>query len=207
MLNGFLHLFQVEEIEGRTLAVQSNCQFHEVSVAENSPSIYSAIDNILNECRSVQSTQKTRKFSVSKMIGTLIGSTNGKVTPNTNQGGTVVVCHKSDLYKSRVLKRRQNFTATASLWLSENTEQDGNARWISFGLSRKESALLFLSFMGVIGYANRSQVQRKTRTCNNFIFKVGKRHIINACGDCTYLVRIVYIHRWVIIGNVWIMFG
>lgn len=108
-------LLQVEEIEGRTLAVQSNCQFYEVSVAENSPAIYSAIDNILNECRSVQSTQKSRKFSVSKMIGTLIGSTNGKVAPNTSQGGTVVVCHKSDLYKSRVLKRRQNFTATASL--------------------------------------------------------------------------------------------
>lgn len=128
-------LLQVEEIEGRTLAVQNHCQFHEVSVAENSPAIYSAIDTILNECRSVQSTQKTRKFSVSKMIGTLIGSTNGKVQQTTNQGGTVVVCHKSDLYKSRVLKRRQNFTATASLWLAETVEQDGNARWISFRLS------------------------------------------------------------------------
>lgn len=53
---------------------------------------------------------------MSKMIGTLIGNNNnGKVIPNTNQGGTVVVCQKSDLYKSRVLKRRHNFTATASL--------------------------------------------------------------------------------------------
>ncbi|XP_074027153.1 ras-related and estrogen-regulated growth inhibitor-like protein [Leptinotarsa decemlineata] len=109
------HLRQIEEIEGRTLAIQNNCQFHEVSVAENSPVIYSAFDTILNECRSVQSTQKTRKFSVSKMFGTLIGNTNSKGIAPTNQGGTVVVCHKSDLYKSRVIRRRQNFTATASL--------------------------------------------------------------------------------------------
>ncbi|CAH1369051.1 hypothetical protein MTP99_010544 [Tenebrio molitor] len=109
------HLRQVDEVEGRTLAIQHNSQFHEVSVAENSPTIYSAIDAVLNECRSLQNTQKTRKFSVSKMIGTLIGNANGKVVPNANQGGTVVVCHKSDLYKSRVLRRRQNFTATASL--------------------------------------------------------------------------------------------
>lgn len=121
--------FQVDEVEGRTLAIQHNCQFYEVSVAENSPSIYTAIDMVLNECRSGQSTQKTRKFSVSKMIGTLIGNANGKVVPNANQGGTVVVCHKSDLYKSRVLRRRQNFTATASLWLSDKEEQVGTARW------------------------------------------------------------------------------
>lgn len=177
----------MEETEGRTLAIQNNCQFHEISVAENSPAIYSAIDNILNECRSVQSTQKTRKFSVSKMIGTLIGSTNGKVSPNTNQGGTVVVCHKSDLYKSRVLKRRQNFTATASLWLSENAEQDGNARWISFGLSawRARFWSLSLSFMRGVSYASEGQVQRKPGTCNNFIFKVCEWHIMIACGDCT----------------------
>ncbi|XP_019876464.1 ras-related and estrogen-regulated growth inhibitor-like protein isoform X2 [Aethina tumida] len=109
------HLRQVEEMEGRTLAVKHNVQFHEVSVAENSQAIYSSFDHILNLCRSVQSTQKTRKFSVSKMLGTLIGNANSKVIPNPNQGGTVVVCHKSDLYKSRVLRRRQNFTATASL--------------------------------------------------------------------------------------------
>lgn len=111
------HLRQVEEVEGRTLAIQNNVQFHEVSVAENSKSIYNSIDAILNECRSIQGTQKTRKFSVSKMIGTLIGNNNGKsVGNNVNaQGGTVVVCHKADLYKSRILRRRQNFTSTASL--------------------------------------------------------------------------------------------
>ncbi|XP_022913684.1 ras-related and estrogen-regulated growth inhibitor-like protein [Onthophagus taurus] len=109
------HLREVEEIDGRTTAVQHGCQFYEVSVAENSSTIYTAFDMVLSDCRQLQATQKTRKFSVSKMIGTLIGSTNGKVVPNPNQGGTVVVWHKSDLYKSRVLKRRQNFSATASL--------------------------------------------------------------------------------------------
>lgn len=117
---------QVDEIEGRTVAIQYGCQFYEVSVAENSSTIYTAFDLLLGECRSVQGSQKTRKFSVSKMIGTLIGNNNGKVMPNTNQGGTVVVCQKSDLYKSRVLKRRHNFTATASLWLIENEEQPGS---------------------------------------------------------------------------------
>lgn len=109
------HLRQVEETEGRTVAIQNNCQFFEVSVAENSSTIYSAFDTILNECRSVQASHKTRKFSVSKMIGTLIGTANNNKVPSPSQGGTVVVCHKSDLYKSRVLRRRQNFTATASL--------------------------------------------------------------------------------------------
>lgn len=119
------HLRQVEEDEARTRANQQNVQFYECSVAENTDSIYTSFDYILNECRAhQQQTNKTRKFSVSKMIGTLIGN-NGKVSPNSQpQSGTVVVCHKSDLYKSRILKRRANFTATASLWPEENV------RWI-----------------------------------------------------------------------------
>lgn len=133
IVNNFC-LLQVEEIEGRTVAVQTGSQFYEISVAENSQEIYTSFDLVLHECRSLQATmtQKTRKFSVSKMIGTLIGNNNhnsGKMQ-NANQGGTVVVCHKSDLYKSRVLKRRQNFSATASLWLSESNEQEGIARWL-----------------------------------------------------------------------------
>ncbi|CAH0557644.1 unnamed protein product [Brassicogethes aeneus] len=109
------HLRQIDEVEGRSLAAKHNLQFYEVSVAENTTQIYTAFDLILNMCRTNHAAQKTRKFSVSKMIGTLIGNTNSKVIQNSNQGGTVVVCHKSDLYKSRVLRRRQNFTATASL--------------------------------------------------------------------------------------------
>lgn len=114
------HLRQVDENEGRSLASRFGAQFAEVSVAENTPAMYTSFDGLLNECKTsigvLDQQHKSRKFSVSKMIGTLIGSNNnGKQQQHTQQGGTVVVCNKSDLYKSRVLKRRQNFTATASL--------------------------------------------------------------------------------------------
>uniref|UniRef100_A0A4Y0BFP5 Uncharacterized protein n=1 Tax=Anopheles funestus TaxID=62324 RepID=A0A4Y0BFP5_ANOFN len=46
------------------------------------------------------------------MFGTLIGN-NGTRQPPVSQG-TVVPCHKGELHKSRVMKRRQAFTATAS---------------------------------------------------------------------------------------------
>lgn len=111
-------MFQVEEMEGRTAALQNGCQFFEISVAENSADLYQAFEMLLNEsrCQQGNGSNKTRKFSVSKMIGTLIGSGNSNSKcQQQNQGGTVVVCHKSDLHRSRVLKRRQNFTATASL--------------------------------------------------------------------------------------------
>ncbi|KDR18359.1 ras-like protein family member 11B [Zootermopsis nevadensis] len=119
------HLREVEELEGRTAAIQNGCQFFEVSVAENSADLYQAFEVLVNECRCLQGNtnnghHKSRKFSVSKMIGTLIGSNgkNGTISNQSQQhtqGGTVVVCQKSDLHRSRVLKRRQNFTATASL--------------------------------------------------------------------------------------------
>ncbi|XP_075211528.1 ras-related and estrogen-regulated growth inhibitor-like protein [Lycorma delicatula] len=109
------HLREVDEIEGRTAAIQNGCQFFEVSVAENSADLYQAFEMLLNDSRCQQSNNKTRKFSVSKMIGTLIGSGNSKEQTKQSQGGTVVVCQKSDLHRSRVLKRRQNYTATASL--------------------------------------------------------------------------------------------
>lgn len=120
-------MFQVEEIEGRTTAIQNGCPFYEVSVAENSSDLYQAFEFLVTECRALQSSTKTRKFSVSKMLGTLIGNnSNGKTTNGGTQqhGGTVVVCHKSDLHRSRVLKRRQNFTATASLWLPAGGRTD-----------------------------------------------------------------------------------
>ncbi|XP_054283641.1 ras-like protein family member 11B isoform X1 [Macrosteles quadrilineatus] len=108
------HLREVMKDEGRSAALQNGCSFFEVSVAENSEDLYTAFEMLLNESRCQQGNNKTRKFSVSKMFGTLIGGGNSK-EQKMAQGGTVVVCHKSDLHKTRVLKRRQNFTATASL--------------------------------------------------------------------------------------------
>lgn len=121
---------QVEELEGRTAAIMNSCHFFEVSVADNSADLYQAFEVLVNECRCIQGNannghHKSRKFSVSKMIGTLIGSSNnsngknGSMSNQTHQhtqGGTVVVCQKSDLHRNQVLKRRQKFTATASLW-------------------------------------------------------------------------------------------
>lgn len=109
------------------MAIQNGCQFFEVSVAENSSDLYQAFESLLNESRCQQSANKTRKFSVTKMIGTLIGSGNSKEQQKQSQSGTVVVCHKSDLHKTRVLKRRQNFTATASLWLPGSLGGDTGA--------------------------------------------------------------------------------
>uniref|UniRef100_A0A8D8WZ25 small monomeric GTPase n=1 Tax=Cacopsylla melanoneura TaxID=428564 RepID=A0A8D8WZ25_9HEMI len=108
------HLREVDEALGKSTALQYNCSFYEVSVADNSPEIYHAFDHLLSESRGGSppngGIHKIRKFSVTKMLGTLIG---GEKKCSTNsQGGTVVVCNKSDLCRNRVLKRRQNYVAT-----------------------------------------------------------------------------------------------
>lgn len=109
------HLREVQETEGATLAASHAIGFCEVSVADNSPALYKAFERLLIESRA--RPVKPRKFSVSKMFGTLIGN-NGTRQPSTTAAvsqGTVVPCHKGELHKSRVMKRRQAFTATASL--------------------------------------------------------------------------------------------
>ncbi|XP_047108363.1 ras-related and estrogen-regulated growth inhibitor-like protein [Schistocerca piceifrons] len=112
------HLRQVEESEGRKAASEGSCAFYEVSAVDNTAGLYQAFDSLLAECRAAQQHQpKARKFSVSKMLGTLIGSAAGKQHPPPLPvgGGTVVEFHKSDLHRTRVLSRRPNFAATASL--------------------------------------------------------------------------------------------
>uniref|UniRef100_A0A182PNH3 Uncharacterized protein n=1 Tax=Anopheles epiroticus TaxID=199890 RepID=A0A182PNH3_9DIPT len=102
---------RVQETEGASLAASHAIGFCEVSVADNTPALYKAFERLLVESRA--RPVKPRKFSVSKMFGTLIGN-NGTRQPPASQG-TVVPCHKGELHKSRVMKRRQAFTATASL--------------------------------------------------------------------------------------------
>uniref|UniRef100_A0A2M4CVF6 small monomeric GTPase n=1 Tax=Anopheles darlingi TaxID=43151 RepID=A0A2M4CVF6_ANODA len=104
-------LGEVQETEGASLAASHAIGFCEVSVADNSPALYKAFERLLIESRA--RPVKPRKFSVSKMFGTLIGNAGTRQAP-VNQG-TVVPCHKGELHKSRVMKRRQAFTATASL--------------------------------------------------------------------------------------------
>lgn len=135
-----LFKLQVSETEGATLAASHSVGFCEVSVADNSPNLYKIFEKLLIESRT--RPLKPRKFSVSKMIGklhnllfelrfeltnkqfflftshsgTLIGNNNNGSQKNQNFSGTVVVCNKAELHKSRLLKRRQAFTtATASL--------------------------------------------------------------------------------------------
>lgn len=105
------HLREVEEVEGRTTAIQAGCHFFEVSVAENSFEVFQAFEYLITECRNLNSVQKTRKFSVSKMFGTLIG----KNSPPVTQSGTVTVCNKSDLHRQSVIKRRQTSPPALSL--------------------------------------------------------------------------------------------
>lgn len=55
------------ETEGASLAASHGIGFCEVSVADNSPSLYKAFERLLNDSRG--RPVKHRKFSVSKMIG------------------------------------------------------------------------------------------------------------------------------------------
>ncbi|XP_065201842.1 ras-related and estrogen-regulated growth inhibitor-like [Planococcus citri] len=102
------HLRKVDVKEGRNIAAQYGCQFYEASVAENSNELYQAFEAIMNElkCTSSNNTNgigRLRKFSVTKMIGTLIGKESNKNHQHM-QGGTVMVIQRSDLHKSRDTK-------------------------------------------------------------------------------------------------------
>lgn len=61
---------QVPETEGASLAASYGIGFCEVSVAENTASLYKAFERLLNDSKG--RPVKQRKFSVSKMIGKLI---------------------------------------------------------------------------------------------------------------------------------------
>lgn len=135
------------EKDGAMLAASHGIGFCEVSCAENTPSLYKAFERLLIESRA--RPVKPRKFSVSKMIGklthlfiwrrtiinwccvsctsigTLIGNNNGTTRQPLVNSGTVVPCHKGELHKSRVMKRRQAFTATASLWPTTSSTSVG----------------------------------------------------------------------------------
>lgn len=62
--------FQVTTKEGQTVSAAHGASFSEASVADNSGDLYRAVDRLLAE---VRTPQRTRKFSVTKMLGSLIG--------------------------------------------------------------------------------------------------------------------------------------
>ncbi|XP_047105976.1 ras-like protein family member 11B [Schistocerca piceifrons] len=116
------HLRQVQQEEGRRAAARAGCAFYEVSVAEDSGDLYAAFESLLREIRLAQ-PKAARKFSVSKMLGTLkagraasAANVNSVSCVPAGAGGSVVVCRGADLHhRRRVLRRRQTFSATASL--------------------------------------------------------------------------------------------
>ncbi|XP_041973412.1 ras-like protein family member 11B [Aricia agestis] len=80
------HLRQVPFKEGQAISAAHGASFSEASVADNSGDLYRCVDRLLAE---VRTPQRTRKFSVTKMLGSLIGgSTNNNQLPR----GSVVAC-------------------------------------------------------------------------------------------------------------------
>lgn len=65
------HLRAVEKGEGAAISGQyENCSFYELSVAENSPEVYSSFQGIITSLASTVPVPK-RKFSVTKIFGNL----------------------------------------------------------------------------------------------------------------------------------------
>lgn len=97
------------------MAAAHSIGFCEASVAEYTPILSKAFGKLIIESRA-RPQKQVRKFSVSKMLGTLIGNNGFGSSRNLaiNQG-TVIPCHKGELHKTRILKRRQGFMATSSL--------------------------------------------------------------------------------------------
>lgn len=62
---------QVPAKEGQAISAAHGASFSEASVADNSGDLYRCVDRLLSE---VRTPQRTRKFSVTKMLGSLIGN-------------------------------------------------------------------------------------------------------------------------------------
>ncbi|KPI94650.1 PREDICTED: ras-related and estrogen-regulated growth inhibitor-like protein [Papilio xuthus] len=81
------HLRQVPTKEGQAMSQAHGASFSEASVADNSGDLYRCVDRLLAD---VRLPQRTRKFSVTKMLGSLIGTTTN--SSGTSRSGSVVAC-------------------------------------------------------------------------------------------------------------------
>ena len=72
-LHPFSVSLQVPTKEGQAMSVAHGASFSEASVADNTGDLYRCVDRLLAE---VRTPQRTRKFSVTKMLGSLIGDLN-----------------------------------------------------------------------------------------------------------------------------------
>ncbi|OXA40412.1 ras-related and estrogen-regulated growth inhibitor-like protein [Folsomia candida] len=66
-----VHVRQVDRLEGVAAAEKFGCQFYELSVAENSPEVYSSFHSIITSLIATNVPPPKRKFSVSKMLASL----------------------------------------------------------------------------------------------------------------------------------------
>ncbi|XP_045513966.1 ras-related and estrogen-regulated growth inhibitor-like protein isoform X1 [Pieris brassicae] len=80
------HLRQVPTKDGQSVSAAHGASFSEASVADNTGDLYRCMDKLLAE---VRTPQRTRKFSVTKMLGSLIGGQNNN---NQTTRGSVVAC-------------------------------------------------------------------------------------------------------------------
>ncbi|CAH2067248.1 unnamed protein product, partial [Iphiclides podalirius] len=81
------HLRQVPTKEGQAVSAAHGASFSEASVADNSGDLYRCVDRLLAE---VRMPQRTRKFSVTKMLGSLIGGATN--SSPASRSGSVVAC-------------------------------------------------------------------------------------------------------------------
>lgn len=81
------HLRTVSTKEGQDASAAHGASFSEASVADNSGDLYRCVDRLLSD---VRAPLRTRKFSVTKMLGSLIG--NATNNASTNRSGSMVAC-------------------------------------------------------------------------------------------------------------------
>ncbi|OXA51366.1 ras-related and estrogen-regulated growth inhibitor-like protein [Folsomia candida] len=65
-----VHLRRVTTLEGIAASEQFGCQFYELSVADNSPQVYSSFHSLITSLIATNVPPPKRKFSVSKMLAT-----------------------------------------------------------------------------------------------------------------------------------------
>lgn len=89
--NDLEHLRTVEKVEGLSTSMQYGCHFYELSVAENSPEVYTSFQSLISTFATQNQQQPSkRKFSVSKMLGNLrIGRTSPSHQVVTSQASIV----------------------------------------------------------------------------------------------------------------------
>lgn len=99
--NDLEHLRVVEKVEGLSTALQYGCHFYELSVAENSPEVYTSFQQLISTFVTQNQQPSKRKFSVSKMLGNLrIGRTSPSHQVVTSQASIIDTNVDSNSYEN-----------------------------------------------------------------------------------------------------------